>query len=472
MTEVARRGPLTADAPAGRLRRRLRAPLTVAAARLGPVRGAPFSSSWAWPRRRPPSSPFSAAASSRGIEPCSVARRTRAVRAKLPRGRLRSARRRGLRRHRPRVRAALAPLAAGTPLRATFFRELRIDGELVQLGGVDSLDSLVRLRTGRLPRVCSPARCEVLQVGTGGTAPGSTRRHPSGSRRHRSVPVVPCSAGSIDTEQQGGDNPTLLLAAGARTFDSLPAFDGLYRIYSWIVPLDPRRLHIWEIGRVLDRETRAQTELAARATSISSAARMRRSSTRARRVALQHSACCSSGVRKRLLLGFALVAAMGLRRGLANEGRRLLQRGARRSQVWLSATAEIAATTVAGSLAGAACGVGVVAVVARSAGLPAGAVLAHSVVTALGLGVVAPPGSPRRRPCSPARLLARPKGVLGAFGCSTSRPQVPRQPLRWLARGGLTPRPFRREAIRRCFWHCLCSSALSRRSSPSAFSAR
>jgi hypothetical protein len=80
---------------------------------------------------------------------------------------------------------------------------------------------------------------------------------------------------------------------------------------------------------------------------------------------------------------------MGLRRGLANEGRRLLQRGARRSQVWLAAGGEITAVTLAGVVAGAVGGAIVVALVARAAGLPAALVLEHSAVTLTGLGVVA-----------------------------------------------------------------------------------
>ena len=288
------------------------------------------------------------------------------------------------------VRAALAPLAPGAPLRATFFRELRIDGELVQLGGIDGLTNLVHLRSGRMPRVCNAERCEVLEIGTG----GRSRLDEAGIHLVRvgtaDVPRRAVFGGSIDTEQQGGDNPTLLITAGAKTFDSLSAYDGLYRIYSWIAPLDPRHLHIWEISRVLDRETRAQTELA-RSGDVYQLSGPDQALTGARsqgRVAAQRMLLVG-GEGSALLLGFALVAAMGLRRGLANEGRRLRQRGARRSQVWLSATAEITATTLSGVVVGAAAGVAVVAVIARSAALPGGTVIAHSVITALGFGVVA-----------------------------------------------------------------------------------
>ena len=106
-----------------------------------------------------------------------------------------------------------------------------------------------------------------------------------------------------------------------------------------------------------------------------------------------------------LLLGFALVAAMGLRRRLANEGRRLLQRGARRSQVWLSATARSPLRRLPAHwpvrLAG----------WASSRSSPVGRASCRCGARTLGrhragLGVVLPPGSPRRRPCSPARLLA------------------------------------------------------------------
>ena len=288
------------------------------------------------------------------------------------------------------VRAALAPLAPGTPLRATFFRELRIDGELVQLGGIDGLTNLVRLRSGRMPRVCDAERCEVLEIGSG----GRSRLDEAGIHLVRvgtaDVPRRAIFGSSIDTEQQGGDNPTLLITAGAKTFDSLAAYDGLYRIYSWIAPLDPRHLHIWEINRVLDRETRAQTELA-RSGDVYQLSGPDQALTDARsqgRVAAQRMLLVG-GEGSALLLGFALVAAMGLRRGLANEGRRLRQRGARRFQVWLSATAEITATTLSGVVVGAGAGVGAVAVIARSAGLPGGTAVAHSVVTALGFGVVA-----------------------------------------------------------------------------------
>src|SRR2546423_15572423 len=95
-----------------------------------------------------------------------------------------------------------------------------------------------------------------------------------------------------------------------------------------------------------------------------------------------------------LLLGFALVCAIGLRRGLAAERRRLLERGARRPQLWLAVGAEVSAMSVAGGLVGVAAGAAPVAIVAGRAGLPAGAGLGPS----LGPARRAPPPPPARPP--------------------------------------------------------------------------
>src|SRR5439155_9745595 len=68
------------------------------------------------------------------------------------------------------IRGTLASLTTRRPLRAMFFRELRVAGGLVQLASLDKLGRLARLRSGRIPRTCVPARCEVLELGTGGRA--------------------------------------------------------------------------------------------------------------------------------------------------------------------------------------------------------------------------------------------------------------------------------------------------------------
>ncbi len=276
--------------------------------------------------------------------------------------------------------SALRLLAPGTPVRGTFFRELRIDRELTQLAGLDDLAGFVRLRGGRLPQSCTPARCEVLQIG----AAGRGRLDEGDIHLVRvgvaDLPERAIFGSSLGTLQIGGDAPVLLLAAGGHAFDTLPAFDGIFRTYSWTVPVEPNRLHVWDIARVLERETLAQGDLARtgdlfRLSGPDQALLDARASGRAsaQRLALV------GGEASTLLLGFAIVVAVGMRRGLANERRRLRQRGASRWQTFLAAAGEIAGLTLIGTLVGVCSGVVAVCLVSRGAGLPVGGVLSHSL---------------------------------------------------------------------------------------------
>ena len=165
--------------------------------------------------------------------------------------------------------------------------------------------------------------------------------------------------------------------------EHLPSLHPFYRVYSWLSPLRADRLHTWDIARTLSAESRGQNRLE----SADSAFRLsspddellnadRRGRIAARRLMLV------GGSTSALLLGFAIIAAIGLRRGLAAERRRLLARGARRWQAWLALTAEVGAMTLAGALLGVAAGSAVVAVIAGAAGQSAWAILVHSLLTA------------------------------------------------------------------------------------------
>jgi hypothetical protein len=287
------------------------------------------------------------------------------------------------------ARASLRLLASGLPLRASFFRELRIDHELTQLVGLDTLARFVRLREGRLPRECTPARCEVLQIG----ATGETRLD-EGEIHLVRVGIADLQdravfGSSLATLGIGGDAPVLLLADGGHVFDALPAFDGIFRTYTWIAPVDPNRLHVWDIARVLESETRAQGDLARvsdvfRLSGPDQALLDARETGRAsaQRLALV------GGEASTLLLGFAIVVAVGMRRGLANERRRLRQRGASRGQTFVATAGEIGALTLLGTALGACLGGAAVSIIAWRAGLPAGGVLAHSLRSPTVAGLV------------------------------------------------------------------------------------
>ncbi len=280
------------------------------------------------------------------------------------------------------ARSALALVTSVQPSATTGFPTLRIDHELVNLAGSDDLPASLRLVAGRWPSECRPARCEVVQVGGG----GSPRLDEEGIHLTRVGFAVPRS-GSASFSSSG---PPYLIAGSAAAFESLPAFQGISRNYLWTAPLDPGGVHVWQVPRILAGESAAQALLAAHGETyaLTGADAALQSAQRDGRVASQRMVLVGGEI-SALLLGFAFVAAVGLRRGVWNETRRLSQRGARRGQVWLAVATEIGAMTITGVLAGLLLGALAVAVVAGITSLPAGALLDHSLLTPLGLAIAA-----------------------------------------------------------------------------------
>ena len=74
-----------------------------------------------------------------------------------------------------RARAALRHAVTVPATSLVLFRETTIAGTFAGLGGVEHLADWVTLRSGRLPRPCTPERCEVLRLRGGGRLP-----HPAG----------------------------------------------------------------------------------------------------------------------------------------------------------------------------------------------------------------------------------------------------------------------------------------------------
>src|SRR5947208_8543247 len=279
-----------------------------------------------------------------------------------------------------RARNALAALGGGRTRRVVLFRELRVQGELVELAAADDVGSIVSVRSGRLPRSCDAAGCQVLQIGGGGSA-----RLAEAGLRLRRVGVAklrdPRIFGDISAATAAmGSRPRLLLAPSVDALQGLAALSPFYRIYSWVSPLRIDRLRTWDVGGVLSHESRAQT-------AISADSAMRLSGPDAEMSGALHRGRVAAdrlvlvgGELSALLLGFALIAAIGLRRGLAAERRRLLTRGARRWQVALAWGAEIGAVTLLGALLGLCVGAAVTAAIADEAGLPAGQILEHTLL--------------------------------------------------------------------------------------------
>src|ERR671937_116021 len=69
------------------------------------------------------------------------------------------------------VRRALPRLQKARPIRVMQFRQADVNGKAVDLAAADRLSSWVRVRSGRLPRTCTAALCEVVQVAGHGPLP-------------------------------------------------------------------------------------------------------------------------------------------------------------------------------------------------------------------------------------------------------------------------------------------------------------
>jgi ABC-type antimicrobial peptide transport system permease subunit len=283
---------------------------------------------------------------------------------------------------------ALTQLTHTPPLRLVSFRDFWLDGEFVRLAGIDGGRSVVRLLSGRLPRRCDPAACEVLQIGSTG---GRRTLRAGGINLVRvgvGEIVDPSRFGTTFTDlrrqraQGSFPRTTLLLAPDSDSVERLPSLAYLLRLRSWIAPIDTSRLHEWQVDDLLARESRAQTTLANADPSFTLAGpdsalldARDRGDTYAKRMLL------IGGSVAALTLGFAFLAAAGLRRGLRSEQRRLAERGATRGQLVSALLTEIGAIAALGWIVGIAAGAGVVAVLAAAKGLPAGETLRHALAT-------------------------------------------------------------------------------------------
>ena len=145
---------------------------------------------------------------------------------------------------------ALRWLTAGPASRAVFLHQLRIAGELTQLGAIDELVPLVRLRSGRLPKPCNGDVCEVVQIGGHGKA----QLDEAGIHLVRvgiaAVPPRTLFGDSLAPAPNESGRAVLLLARGVRRFLRVPAFASFPRDYAWAAALPPSGVHVWSVGRM------------------------------------------------------------------------------------------------------------------------------------------------------------------------------------------------------------------------------
>ena len=304
-----------------------------------------------------------------------------------------------------KVRAALPALPASGPIRLALVRESTVAGSFVGLSAVDGLARFVQLRSGRLPRRCTPDRCEVLRLRGSGRIPNAAglRLVEVGTATLRSRQLFgdflePTDNATADAEVAPAVSAAahyhrpapapLVVAEGVGALASSPVLARTYRSYAWVWPLDrgsPRR---WEIDDLIARGERGRAALAAQSSSFSVAgpvqelrAAQRTTSVAGRRLLLV------GGEAAALLLAFAVLAARGMRRDLEESRRRLTWHGARRRQLTLLTLMESAAVAAAGVIVGWAIGSAAGAVLAAAAGEPTPQVLGQSILSPTGIAI-------------------------------------------------------------------------------------
>jgi hypothetical protein len=283
------------------------------------------------------------------------------------------------------ARSALRPVLHQEPFAVGVFRQATWGGAFVNLGAVDGLSRWLVLRSGKLPAPCTPARCELVQIGGAPAAPQLPFLHVVGRATFR--PGAPLNAYFAAT---GGRRPPILLANGVLGFSRtpLPDADSIARTYGWIVPLEPRSLHSWELpgfGARLDR-AQSRLELATDLFTVSAPIDAIAATRATGRVAGER-LLILGGDAAVLLLGFAVLASTRLRRDQLAVRRRLTWFGARRSQILLVTATEVIAITIAATLVGWAAGTGAGALLARHLGAPSALAVQHSVLTGRALAI-------------------------------------------------------------------------------------
>jgi hypothetical protein len=301
------------------------------------------------------------------------------------------------------ARRTLARVVPAEPASFVLFRESTIAGTYAGLGAVDGLSDWVTLRSGRMPRTCTPERCEVLRIrGEGGipSAPG-LRLVEVGTAAVTSPVLFGDFVAPAENEQDRAtlsprlqaaaryhrpEQPAFVLAEGVDGLLGSPELDDVYRSYSWVVPLEPGTVRAWEIDRLASDAARAKSSLqtASVAFDLTAPVLELREAARASEVAGRR-LLLVGGESAALLFAFAVLVAVSMRRDSESARRRLTWFGARRWQLSLFTGLEAAAVAAGGTLAGWALGSAVGAVIASRAGAPASEVLAHSTLSRGGL---------------------------------------------------------------------------------------
>jgi hypothetical protein len=334
----------------------------------------------------------------------------------------------------PFVQRTLAPFSS-RPLRVMTYRQVSVDGKLFDLAAADQLAQWIRLRSGRLPRECSPTRCEVLQLGGTGpvpNVPGLPLQRVGRADLVSSVPFLRRTAYGRNVEDAYSFSlskraPPFLIAGDVAGATQLRSLRWVRRSYGWIVPLSPGEIHPWSLVRLTQRVDRARSTLEAESFYFDLADPLQElgnADSRGRVAGTR--LLLIGGEAVALLFAFAALSAAATRRESALTRWRLERAGARAFQTRLLTGTETVGLAGVATLLGWGLGIGIGAIVAHAAGGPVATVLTQSAASETGFvialalavaaaGILALSFSARRARSRPFALSALDVAALGAL---------------------------------------------------------
>jgi FtsX-like permease family protein len=281
-----------------------------------------------------------------------------------------------------RARALLAGLGLGRPTDVVLLNAVRLSGVVVRPAAIDPLGGWLSPGGERPPGRCLAAACPMLvaggQVAPGVLAAAGVRLAVTG----RAPGLSPVPLGFVPAATAG--QTPLLLTGDVPGLDAVSGLSGVYRTRSWLALLPTGALHSWQLAGLERRLQRAQAALADAGGELALTAPFAGlDAARAQAAAAPRRMLLVGGGALAVLAGFVVLAAGGLRRDQRRELARLRAAGARPAQCLAFVVGEAACLAAAGLIAGAGLAVATATLLARAAGLPATAVLAHSLITPL-----------------------------------------------------------------------------------------
>jgi hypothetical protein len=290
-----------------------------------------------------------------------------------------------------RAHSLLESLGLGAQTEVVLLNPVRLSGIVVRPAAIAPLGRWIDDASATPPGTCLADACPMLLAG--GSLPGG--RLPAGRARPLSaagvrVPIVGqtrlVSAAPLGfTPGQPADQPPVLVTGDPAGLEAIAGLGGVYRTHNWLAPLASAQLHSWELKATEQRLQQAQAGLLSSASSFSLTAPFGAlDAARAQADAAPRRLLLTGGGALAALALFVVLAVGGLRLDVDGELRRLRAAGARTGQCLTFVVQEAALLCSVALLLGAVIAVAAAAVLADAAGLPAGDVLKHSLISPTG----------------------------------------------------------------------------------------